>query len=311
MKGNIILFLMIGVSTLVHIRILRLFHYQSRMTITWTEDGGTYPGLEDFVKGGKQQQHQQQQSSLPNINISSINNGADEIGDTNDIDLISVSPRPRRKWAYAFLMAGVDAKVPSYKGIFYNILVTAEILKESKADIVVMVQMSRRSKASTLTEEEESYLRAMNVKIHYLDVPKEQNFYQIQFEKFRILNFFTEYSRVIYMDGDVMPYCNIDYMFELSEPENESTKAPLKENVVIAWSQEPSHGGFFMLQPKKGDFDLVQSIIHRREKEAAETGQLFDRKRGWGHVITPPDRVSAFCVYRTRDGRFHNVSFMI
>ena len=34
MKGNIILFLMIGISTLVHIRILRLFHYESRMTIT-------------------------------------------------------------------------------------------------------------------------------------------------------------------------------------------------------------------------------------------------------------------------------------
>ena len=248
------------------------------------------------MKGGK---YQQQSSHYhARNNISSINNNVDnnKTHQINDNNLISVSPRPRRKWAYAFLMAGVDAKVPSYKGIFYNILVTAEILKESKADIVVMVQMSIRSKAATLTDEEESYLRAMNVKIHYLEVPKEQNFYQIQFEKFRILNFFTEYSRVIYMDGDVMPYCNIDYMFELSEPQKESMKTPLKENVVIAWSQEPSHGGFFMLQPQKGDFDLVQSIIHRREKEAAEGGQLFDRERGWGHVITPPDHVSAFSV---------------
>jgi hypothetical protein len=289
MKGNFILLLMIGFSTVVHMQILRLFQQQSAAVI----NGRFRPGFEEFVKSDKQQLSSQNRSA------------AATIGD----NAVSSSPppnRPHRKWAYAFLMAGVDVRFPSYKGIFYNVLVSAEILKDSKADIIVMVQMSRRSQSSKLTDEEESHLRSMNVKIHYLDVPKEQNFYQIQFEKFRILDFYTNYTRVIYMDGDVMPYCSLDYMFELSEPEDQTAKAPLKGNVILTWSQEPSHGGFFMLQPKEGDFDLVQAIIKRREKEAVESGVLFDLEKGWGHVITPPDHVSA-CIQNYPD---HDIVFL-
>ena len=51
-------------------------------------------------------------------------------------------PGPHRKWAYAFLMAGVNAKSLGYRGILYNVLVSAEFLKDSQADVVIMVQMA-------------------------------------------------------------------------------------------------------------------------------------------------------------------------
>jgi hypothetical protein len=217
--------------------------------------------------------------------------------------LAQPQPRPQRRWAYAFLMAGVDVKHRGYRGILYNVLVAAEIMKDSLADVVLMVQMSSPSE-SRLSPQEEGWLQAMNVTIKYLDFPSHgvQNFYTVQLEKFHILEF-TDYSRVIFMDGDVLPVCPLDYMFEMSEPLQEpigngsalaagtiEDNPPLfLENMVIAFRIEPAHGGFFMMTPKEGDFDLLEGEVHRREDEVLATGKAFDNIRGWGHVIEPPD----------------------
>ena len=115
------------------------------------------------------------------------------------------SDMPIRKWAYAFLIAGVDPRKEGYHGFFYNVLISAELLKKTQADVIVMVQMAKNT-ADRLTDEEERQLKIQNVKIVYLELPPHQNFYTIQFEKFRILDF-TEYSRVIFLDGDVFTFC--------------------------------------------------------------------------------------------------------
>jgi hypothetical protein len=225
-------------------------------------------------------------------------------------DTTMMRNKPYRKWAYAFLMAGVDVDSPSYMGILYNILISAETLKGTKADIIVLVQMANTSNSTTLRKVEELWLTSMNVKIQYLDRVHQQSFYTIQYEKFNILDL-TQYSRVIFMDGDVMPYCPMDYIFELSEPDDTgtdnmdpnqnhthpySTTTPLlKENLIVAWSLEPAHGGFFMLQPQVGDAQLLRAIIAKREDESTtmtssnEVKHTFDRVKGWGHVITEPD----------------------
>ena len=92
-------------------------------------------------------------------------------------------------------------------------------------------------------------------------------------EKFRILKL-TEYSRVMYLDYDVMPTCNLDYMFELSDPLPESTKSfRLKENVILAYRSEPSSGGLFLVKPNSTDYDDIQRIIH--EKETRSWNQSF------------------------------------
>ena len=41
-------------------------------------------------------------------------------------------------------------------------------------------------------------------------------FTQAMLDKFQILDL-TEYSRVIFLDSDVIPLCNMDYTFEFSE----------------------------------------------------------------------------------------------
>jgi hypothetical protein len=203
----------------------------------------------------------------------------------------------KRKWAYAFVVGGCSSQHPEYKGFIYNIAVAAEILQESgsKADIVALIQMSARTNETTLPEEESRMLEAMNVKVEYL--PKfsstiHEVFYTLMLEKFRILQM-TQYSRVIFMDGDVMPLCSLDYLFELSEPE--SGEPRLKENVVLSYSSQPAHGGFFMLHPSQKDFEKVQSIIKETEEKALQLPKpdYWDPIEGWGHRIVPPDRWKA------------------
>ncbi|KAG7343788.1 glycosyl transferase family 8 protein [Nitzschia inconspicua] len=191
-----------------------------------------------------------------------------------------------RRWAYAYLMAGVNVLHPGYRGILYNVLVSAEFLKNSRADVVLMVQMAHNSPLDRLLPIEQAWLEAMNVTVKYLDLPDHgvQNFYTVQLEKFHILEW-TEYSRVLFMDGDVLPFCDMDYLFELSDPPTGTTDPLLKQNLIIAWTLEPAHGGFFMLTPNEGDFQELEDIVRRREDQVHETGILFDEKLGWGHAI--------------------------
>ena len=135
--------------------------------------------------------------------------------------------QPYRKWAYAFLMGGCNPKKPNeYRGFIYNILVSAETLLNSGsvADIVVMVQLAydpdgNNNTHTSLPQEDVDLLQSIeNIRIQYLPTPTtEQNFYSVVLEKFRILTL-TQYSRVLFLDGDLWPLCNLDYLFELSEP---------------------------------------------------------------------------------------------
>jgi hypothetical protein len=199
---------------------------------------------------------------------------------------------PFRKWAYAFLIGGCSSVNLEYRGFLYNVIAATQKLRMSgsKADVVVFLQMSVGSKETSLPEEEEKLLAAMNIKFHYL--PKfvasiHQVFYALVMEKFRILDM-TNYSRVLFVDADIMPLCSLDYIFELSEPEN--GPAVLKENVVLAWRREAANAGFFMLQPNREDYLELQDIILRKEQKALDLPwPHWDPVEGWGHEITAPD----------------------
>jgi len=203
----------------------------------------------------------------------------------------STTTKKKRKWAYAYLMAGVDAQQQGYRGILYNVLVAARVLQQSNtvADVVLMVQMASSSISDRLLPVEEHWLQAVNVTIKYLDLPRHgpENFYTAQLEKFHILEWHREYTRVIFMDGDVLPFCNLDYLFALSDPEDEHQEPLLRENLILAWTIEPAHGGFFMLAPKEGDFEALEEVVRRREQQVVDTGLVFDGKLGWGQEIEP------------------------
>ena len=229
---------------------------------------------------------------------------------------------PIRKWAYVFLLAGVDPDKPSYRGFLYNILVASYNLRQassaasfststsastSTTDIIVMIQMDYKSTTDTLPLKEEQMLRSLfdndshnsttnsnPIQLKYLPKPKDRksNFYILQYEKFRILNM-TQYSRVMYLDSDIMPLCNLDYLFDLSEPANTTLKTPsnnndnttlrLQPNVVVAWWNEPASGGIFILEPGIGKYETIRNLIEKQEMDVAREND-FDESIGWGHV---------------------------
>ena len=110
-----------------------------------------------------------------------------------------------------------------------------------------------------------------------------ETFYGLVMEKFRVLSL-TDYSRVMFMDYDIMPLCNMDYLFELSEA------GILKENIVLGWKFEPSNAGLFVLKPDASKYKQIQSIIHRKEQGALDLPfPHWDEQVGWGHKITQDD----------------------
>lgn len=173
-----------------------------------------------------------------------------------------------------------------FRGYLYNILIAAEILrsKGSKADIVAFFQLPSNLQASVIPADDVRLLAAMNVTIKYTPKSKNEDFYDIMLTKFQILGM-LEYQRILFLDGDVMPSGNLDYIFE------HSSQGRLKENVIIAGNSEPAQGGFFMLTPHKGDVDQIKQIIVEKEERGRRLPKPhFDENIGWGHVIQEPDK---------------------
>jgi len=246
------------------------------------------------------------------------------IPDINDLPESSRSPNepstengpsghslPKKRWAYAFLMAGCDPDVRGHVGYLMNILASSHMLRTSgsEADVVVMVRMSTKSKHDALIVEEEEWLRACGVKIKYLprmNSEEADSFYSAMLDKFQILDL-TEYSRVIFLDSDVIPLCNMDYIFELSEGGRVGNgNVTLKENLVVAWKHEPSQGGFFMLRPGIGELAELQEVVRVREEKSRNlTWPPFDEIDGWGHAIEPHDSWIQFNGKRGRKWDFY------
>jgi hypothetical protein len=192
------------------------------------------------------------------------------------------------KFAYAFLLGGaMSNKTGSdHRGGLYSVLVAAHTLRRqgSTADVILMVQLSALSPHQTLPALQEEALRRLDIRVIYLPKyahKKFEKFYALMMEKFRILEL-EEYDRILYLDYDVMPKCNLDYMMELSY----RNSSILKENVVLAHLAEPSSGGFFILKPNATDYKRLQRLIVGVENRTMDLKfPHWDQVVGWGHEI--------------------------
>jgi hypothetical protein len=88
----------------------------------------------------------------------------------------------------------------------------------------------------------------------------------------------------MYLDTDLLPLTNLDYLFELSDPEEVSVPTPLLPNLMQASSGEPANGGLFMVRPFDGAWKLIQSVIAQQQEDGKNLPYPnFHRGRGWGH----------------------------
>ena len=154
------------------------------------------------------------------------------------------------------------------------------MLREAKTiDVHVMIRLSAKTNATKLNDDEETFLRNANVTIRYLPKVQEDTFKSAMMAKFAVLDY-TEYDRVLFMDSDVLPLCNLEHLLLASY------NGKLKSNVILRWSVEPASGGFFILKPGKKDRldEIVANQIRRQQDKKA----VFDTQWGWGQEMYLP-----------------------
>ena len=237
------------------------------------------PNQEGFKKGTQSNNANSTTSKLPSQSIVAATKLMKCKFDLDKVKFNRTIPR----YAVAFVIGSCDPERPSYRYYIYNVLVATRIMRMhcSKADVIVFIQMSWQSPESVLPLSDILPLQKMGVTILYIPKSPEETFYRTQLDKFRILSL-TEYSRVLFMDGDVMPLANLDYLFYLSEI------GVFKSNLVIEGGREPANGGFFMLKP--GNLEQMSDIVVRRETKALQLPYPhFDEVEGWGHPLQPGD----------------------
>ncbi len=254
-----------------------------------------YGGYENMKKTQQQYEAVIKQERLSNIDsIQTPSSFRKDIEQKEQIYQIRKShdqnPSPvelQQRFAYVFLIAGCNPDEPSYRGYIYNVAIAKELLSKqfgSSNDVIVMIRMHLHSKYETLPYEDEHILTKVGIIVKYIPKPtKVDNFHTAMMDKFRILEF-LHYTRILYLDADIMPLNNLDYMFELSvdskSTNNESSV--FEENVGIAYNNEPVSGGFFMLTPKESDYERIKKIIANNEQHGGD----FDQIIGWGHRMT-------------------------
>jgi hypothetical protein len=199
-----------------------------------------------------------------------------------------------------------------------NMVITAKLLKQygSTSDVVAMFLLndddnnssassSSASPASTTTTtttattlttlplKYERLLEYYGIKIVYLS--DEDNIAKVaQFgcnkcstlSKFNIYRL-TQYDRITFLDGDVIPLTNLDYMMQLSYDR------VLASTVTYSTIMEPANAGYFIITPNATQAEAIMKKLDTYAEPKVltpiENGGSWNETLGWGHIITPPD----------------------
>jgi hypothetical protein len=163
----------------------------------------------------------------------------------------------------------------------------------SKVDVMTMVQMSAETKETRLTREVEHLLLSMGVKVVYLPKLADsrlERLHGMSCEKFQMLCL-EQYTRVFYLDSDIMPRCNLDFLFEMSDPLDPLVEPTLQKNLITTRDDQIANGGFFMLETGPGCYKRFRQAQREEGEERflklSFSDRFFDPVLGWGHNKEP------------------------
>jgi hypothetical protein len=203
------------------------------------------------------------------------------------------------RYAYVTLLHGIDDTF-SYRGFLYNCLIVKKALEDvnSKADFVVLVGFTYGTAPnSNRIVSDLRLLERAGIKLHYLprlddshvQVPHdrmssptnktggEHRQKKVPFLEMALLKItpwsFTQYKRVQFFDGDVLPYQNMDCFFRLGI------------NTFNTGNASPLNSGWYLAVPNATDFGALRSKALKRMHS-----KKWDEIKGWGTTI-PPDKL--------------------
>lgn len=237
--------------------------------------------------------------TIDNLTIDNDNNSNMNNEETIAQDMTTTAPERRQAsnmlgadvipgspYAYSFVLGGVNPDKPDYRDYLYGIFVAIYQLRKlgSTADVFLWVEFQSSAENPAFPENERILLEKMGVHVMQLPSMIKPSFYELQLQKFRILGL-TQYRRILHLDSDILPLANLDYLFEFSDPQSSNTTQPILEpDFIVLGPNDIANGGFFMLAPKPGDLELIQSIIKEKELKTTQKG-YWDKTYGWGKKI--------------------------
>jgi lipopolysaccharide biosynthesis glycosyltransferase len=236
-----------------------------------------------------------------------------------------------RPYAYVWVLGAITEDNPAYKGFLYDILISVRLLRDTlgstDADFCIMAQLSPESTLNhrttkTLPPEDMRLLDQLGIQLEMIPTQTKESFAQLVYEKFRVFQM-TQYKRVLFLDADILPMTNLDYLFHLSDPDyvaangtttttttttSQSQSQPLlRPNLFLATRGEPCNTGFFMVEPNLTTWKTLQHVIAEHHQRA----QLlpyphFDWADGWGHNFrTAGDSWESIHMTGQKRWRFH------
>ena len=151
--------------------------------------------------------------------------GRNPIGkESNDITKEALdipNPKQNSKFAYVTLISGIDKKF-KYRGFLYNALIMKESLSkhDSTADFIALIGYNDINDIDPYRSDM-NLLKSHGVIIHVLKRLLDHDKHDLGFAEMALLKVtpwsFTQYDRVQFFDGDVMPTKNMDCFFQLDK----------------------------------------------------------------------------------------------
>jgi hypothetical protein len=213
------------------------------------------------------QQPEQSESSEP-VKVtasSSVDSSVDITQKPKKPAIASFIEQQKSKYAYVTLIAGIDSSF-RYRGFLYNALIMrkALLVEGSTADFVAMVGYSEDDHSPY--EEDMARLRAMGIIVY--DLPRwVHEDHDLSFAEMALLKItpwsFTQYEKVQFFDGDVMPTKNMDCLFKL------------KYNSFTAGAVSALNSGWYLGIPNMDAFKYM------RTKAIWRLGKDWDKETGW------------------------------
>ena len=221
-------------------------------------------------------------SSHINVNGATMTTATTTTTATLEVHLTDKHVRP--PYAYAWILGSIHEDREAYKGFLWDILISANILRKlgSNADFWVYTRLSPESKLQSLPVEDRRLLDGLGINVKELEKPEKESFAQLVYDKFQTIGM-VEYKRVIFLDADMYPLTNLDYLFHLSDPDYKDVPTILKPNLILATWNEPCNTGLFMVEPSTEAFAKYKDTL-QRQREVGKTLPYphFDKLTGWG-----------------------------
>mmetsp|Transcript_16641 Transcript_16641/g.25045 ORF Transcript_16641/g.25045 Transcript_16641/m.25045 type:complete len:380 (-) Transcript_16641:22-1161(-) len=190
----------------------------------------------------------------------------DEVDSTSEQQSISLSPQPKSDFAYVTLIHGIDDTF-RYRGYLYNVMIMKTALASygSVADFIVLIGYTQDTNTEIFRTDLD---RLTDIGVRIVHLPRLVDTEKVHFGEMALLKVtpwsFTQYKKIQFFDGDIMPTANMDCFFQL------------EQNTFNVGNASPLNSGWFLAIPNMQDFEAL------RAKAVKRLSQSWDEDLGWG-----------------------------